>query len=80
MFLRFDSRTILSLKKSYKTILLETLSPRRCLDLVLKLLPGGVLKNFAKFTVKHLSQSLCFDKVAGFPYFLDKSLKMDKHC
>ena len=25
----------------------------------------GVLRNFAKFTIKHLSQSLFFNKVAG---------------
>ena len=45
-----------------------------CLEL--RVLPGGVLqkgflKNFANFTGKCLCQSLFFNKVAGFPYFLD---------
>ena len=32
----------------------------------------GVLRNFAKFTVKHLYQSLFFNKVAGRPVTLLK--------
>ena len=43
IFLWFDIRTILLLKKSYKTILRETLSPRKYWDLQLRLLPRGVL-------------------------------------
>ena len=33
----------------------------------------GVLKNFAKFTAKHLCQSLLFNKVAGFSKIFKKS-------
>ena len=33
----------------------------------------GVLKNFAKFTGKHLCQSLFFNKVAGLNVFISKT-------
>ena len=37
----------------------------------------GVLRNFAKFTGKHLCQSLFFDKVAGLRYLFYRTLLGD---
>ena len=36
----------------------------------------GVLRNFAKFTVKHLCQILFFDKVAGLRIFFSQKKKL----
>ena len=36
----------------------------------------GVLRNFTKFTEKHLRQSIFFNKVAGFPVNFAKSLRI----
>ena len=40
----------------------------------------SLIKTLAKFTGKRQRQCLYFDKVAGFGYFLDQSLKIDKDC
>ena len=47
---KFDSKIILSIRRS---------SHRRCS------VRKGILRNFTKFTGKHLCQSLFFNKVAG---------------
>ena len=39
-----------------------------------------VLKNFAKFTGKHLRQSIIFDKVAGLQLYLKKTLAQLLSC
>ena len=43
-------------------IIVNRIFPEAALEVFHK---KGVLKNFTKFTGKHLCQSLCFDKVAG---------------
>ena len=43
-------------------------------------LKKGVLRNFAKFTEKHLSQRLSFNKVAGLRPYRSFSIKFLEKC
>ena len=76
MLLRFDSKvkeSHYSQKRSYTyTIFGETLSPRRLLNAKSAARKCSVKKVFLN--------SFFFNKVAGFTYFLDETLKPDKHC
>ena len=84
MFLLFDSNHVITKKMLYLNDIAQNFVTRGLFstESVAQRCPvkKNVLKNFTKFKGKYLCQSLFLNKVASFLYFLDKSLKTDKHC
>ena len=63
----FWHREMMSIKVKNFVLFFKKLSGKTCV--CPEAATGGVLKNFAKFTGKHLCQGLFFNKVAGLFYW-----------